>query len=368
MPISQWIQPNQNSFLDTIAAVEQAKSYRAQNALAEAEAAELPYERERLTKLNDARVGKAEAESGKLDYELAEKKLLFMTRFPKDRNAVLGLFAEQAQKHPHLAPIHERLTQIQDPEQFGQEVTSFAMDGLEKMNQAREDQKFTEQQKQSGIDNQFQQGALDVSRGNLAVSQANAADMRRHRGVMEQKPAAGFSMSYDAEGRPIVTYGTKSEETALGTARGQARAKAEESLPKIEDLSAATITQVDELVAHPGFESAVGATALPYASRVHGTAEADFVNRLDQLKGGAFLQAIEQLKGSGQITEVEGTKATQAVNRMSTATSEGEFRAAANNYKSVIQNSVARVRTMAAGRPALPAATAPAEIDFNSLP
>jgi len=206
--IAQSVPPNQNSLLDMYLTAEKLKNYRSTNALNEAKARELPYERERLTRLNDAKVSKTTAEAGKTDYELAEKKLLFMTRFPKDRNAVLGLFAEQAQTYPHLTPIYERLAQTQDPDGFAREVTSFAMDGLEKLQQARADEKFAWNREQDTIDNQFQQGNLNVAQGHLGVSRANAAETRRHHGVMENKPQSGFSMTTNPDGTMSLNYGT----------------------------------------------------------------------------------------------------------------------------------------------------------------
>lgn len=171
MPIQQLIAPQQNSLIDMFQQAEQIKAYRSQNALndykiqaAQREAAAADKLRTYLGsgadlstpdgqrgyfeaggdpgafyKMDKDRLAgeKSQADTDRIEQETAEKKLLFMTRFPNDRNAVLGLFAEQAQKYPHLAPIHERLTQIQDPQQFAGEVTNFAMNGLEKLKESR---------------------------------------------------------------------------------------------------------------------------------------------------------------------------------------------------------------------------------------
>ena len=72
-----------------------------------------------------------------------------------------------------------------------------------------------------------------------------------------------------------------------------------------------------------------------------------FINRLDQLKGGAFLEAFNTLKGGGQITEVEGKKATDAIARMDNATSESEFKAAVKDYQDVIRKGMNRARMKA---------------------
>jgi hypothetical protein len=70
---------------------------------------------------------------------------------------------------------------------------------------------------------------------------------------------------------------------------------------------------------------------------IPGTPQADFESRLGQIQGAAFLQAFESLKGGGAITEIEGQKATQAISRMNAATSEREFKAAANDFLAVVE-------------------------------
>jgi hypothetical protein len=109
-----------------------------------------------------------------------------------------------------------------------------------------------------------------------------------------------------------------------------------------------TIKQIDDLLAHPGFESSVGMTMMPGMRFIEGTKEADFMGRLDQLKGGAFLQAFETLKGGGQITEVEGKKATDAITRMNKSQSEREFKTAAKEFQDVIRAGVERAKIKAA--------------------
>jgi hypothetical protein len=135
------------------------------------------------------------------------------------------------------------------------------------------------------------------------------------------------------------------------------RQKSAQELPKIISQSENALRYVDELVGsedgktkpHPGFQTAVGATAFPGLKYVPGTDTRSFLSRLDQLKGGAFLEAFEALKGGGQITEVEGAKATSAITRMDTATSEKEFTAAARDYQNVIRGALKRAKDKAGG-------------------
>jgi|TARA_Y100000310_G_C20704273_1_gene833434 hypothetical protein len=101
---------------------------------------------------------------------------------------------------------------------------------------------------------------------------------------------------------------------------------------------------------HVGLRSMVGAknvwsgalpAMLPFREDAYpGSDAADFQTLMKQVKGKQFLQAFETLKGGGQITEVEGTKATEAMARMSTAQSEVEFRKGVLEFRDEVQKLV----------------------------
>jgi hypothetical protein len=178
---------------------------------------------------------------------------------------------------------------------------------------------------------------------------------------------------------------------AGGTEYGKAGAQANIALPGAIATGEEAIRKVDELVgALPvkdkegkvitpgtkpaaGFGQAVG-LGIPGLKYVPGTSAADFNARLNEIQGGAFLQAFNTLKGGGSITETEGTKATAAINRMSTAQSEKEFNIAAREYQDVLRTGIGRAKAKAAtasgsvpsGRGGVAPATG-GEIDFNSL-
>jgi hypothetical protein len=116
------------------------------------------------------------------------------------------------------------------------------------------------------------------------------------------------------------------------------------------------------VAAHPGFQTAVGATLTPGLRFVEGTHTADFMRRLDEIKGGAFLQAFESLKGGGQITEVEGRKATEAITRMDKSQSEAEFVRAARDFQDVIRKGVERAKQKATAPGADPKKLSDAEL------
>ncbi len=158
---------------------------------------------------------------------------------------------------------------------------------------------------------------------------------------------------------------------AAAKATGEAVAKgdvaAQQALPKILNRAEEGLRLIDEMIGkqevrdasgkviqaatkpHPGFQDAVGATWKPGARLVPGTNAADFQARFDQIKGASFLEAFESLKGGGAITEKEGAKATDAINRMALAQSEGEFISAARDLQEVVRKGVANAQRKAAG-------------------
>jgi hypothetical protein len=165
----------------------------------------------------------------------------------------------------------------------------------------------------------------------------------------------------------------------MGAARatGEAIAKGDvaavQALPKVIGRAEEGMRLIDELIGkrdsktgqllkgektHPGFQNAVGATWLPGARFIPGTDAAGFMSRFDQIKGASFLEAFESLKGGGAITEKEGQKATDAINRMSTASDEKEFIRAAMDLQDVMRTGVknAQSRASRAGGAGAPAA------------
>jgi hypothetical protein len=156
---------------------------------------------------------------------------------------------------------------------------------------------------------------------------------------------------------------TMAQSKALGQAMAKDKVLRETQLPKVLDTAKMTIDEIDALIGkrdakgnlvegaapHPGFSTTVGATLLPGARFVPGTAAADFQSRFDQVKGGAFLQAFETLKGGGSITNIEGEKGTAALNRMSLAQSEKEFVTAAREFQGIVRKGVERAKKLAGG-------------------
>ena len=106
------------------------------------------------------------------------------------------------------------------------------------------------------------------------------------------------------------------------------------ALPAIKSDATYLTGVVDQVLNHPAFSDVVGAPSLGKAMQfVSGTPEADFRALQKQVSGKTFMQAYKTLKGGGQITEIEGTKATEAIQRMTTASSEEAYIAAAADFK-----------------------------------
>jgi hypothetical protein len=160
---------------------------------------------------------------------------------------------------------------------------------------------------------------------------------------------------------------------ATGEAIAKGDVAAAQALPKVISRAEEGVRLIDELVGkrdsktgqllkgekpHPGFSTTVGATLLPGSRFVPGTDAASFMSRFDQIKGASFLEAFESLKGGGAITEKEGSKATEAINRMSIATDEKEFVRAAMDLQDVIRKGVQNAQSRASRAGSAPAAGA----------
>lgn len=197
----------------------------------------------------------------------------------------------------------------------------------------------------------------------IAAARKSGADpyfqaIQTPNGIMKFNARTGQMEPVMVNGAPVMKsaddptlQGNIAEAKAGGKERGEAQAQAQIGLPQVAAQAQETIGLVDDLLKHPGFESAVGTSSLNPLNKLPGTAGKDFNIRLDQLKGKQFLQAFESLKGGGQITEVEGKKATEAISRMNTAASEDEFKKAAEEFKQIISNGVRRAQQKAGNPP-----------------
>jgi len=161
----------------------------------------------------------------------------------------------------------------------------------------------------------------------------------------------------------------KAAATAGGKLEGKTQTEAAISQPKVVEEAEQVIGLVDQLLEHPGFSSSVGAKGPAQLfgalnEPIAGTDAAGWHALHKQMQGKQFLQAFESLKGAGQITEIEGQKAAAAMSAMQTASSEKDFIAAANEFKTQVRKGVELAAKKANGSPGL--STPPSSPDIPS--
>lgn len=168
---------------------------------------------------------------------------------------------------------------------------------------------------------------------------------------------SGFSaggVQYDAAGNQIIGTGKIAEDKqaielagAAGKELGKSTAEAQFDLPMVEFNANNMIRNIDELLNDPGFSGVIGLK--DPTGIIPGSPEQGALARLKQIQGATFLQAYQSLKGGGQITEIEGTKAENALARLSQAQSEESFRKAAEDFKREIKE-LAEIARKKAGK------------------
>lgn len=143
--------------------------------------------------------------------------------------------------------------------------------------------------------------------------------------------------------------------------QGEAQGKAVVALPTVINSTQQSIDLVDEMIKHPGRETATGLSGtLDPRNYIGGTAAKDFQVRAKQIEGRTFLSAFDQLRGAGAITEAEGAKATAAMARLDRAQSDEEYLRSLNELKGILNKGmeIARQRAGQGGQSAAPQANA----------
>jgi len=159
---------------------------------------------------------------------------------------------------------------------------------------------------------------------------------------------------YDKKSGNLIGYQPKNlKEAESQKALGKAQGGMQATLPSDIQNAETTVTQIDDLIKHPGLSSVVGPIDQFRPSWTMGAEGRDALARYNQLKGKAFLQAYTTLRGGGQITEVEGTKAENAMARMDRAQSEAEFTTALRDFRDAVKIGMQKLREKAGvGEPA----------------
>lgn len=127
----------------------------------------------------------------------------------------------------------------------------------------------------------------------------------------------------------------------LGAEQAKADVAAGPAAAKTNKVGNDIISFVDQVMAHPGMDSAMGIFQGRLPSIMANPMDAqnveDFRALKDQLTGAAFLQAFESLKGAGQITEVEGRKATDALLAMRDTQDPKQFRQLLKTFRDNVE-------------------------------
>lgn len=131
---------------------------------------------------------------------------------------------------------------------------------------------------------------------------------------------------------------------------GKAAGTAEVMLPVAITKAAQASKLIDDMIAHPGRETATGLSGFLHPSNyIPGTDAKNFQVRQKQLQGTVFLEAFQSLKGGGAITEVEGAKAEAAIARLDRSQSDDEYLAALKELKDIVRTGLINARKKAAG-------------------
>ena len=259
---------------------------------------------------------------------------------------VLGM-KDPARRQAAEAAMYKRYPQLQ-----GQDLEMV-------MAQARGYQDPTKLEHDRLVNQSLQQG-MSIEQQRLALDQQKAAGggAANEFGLLPVygKDANGNTviMQMGKNGKPnlvqlpngvMVDPGQIAQDKAAGRAMGDIQGKAAASISSVDSDVERMGKQIDDLLAAPGLNNAVG----PLQSRMPtfwgSTANAEA--RIEQIKGGAFLQAIPQMTGMGALSNVEGATATAAIARLNLAQDDEGFRLALGELKQVFDSARARVRAKA---------------------
>lgn len=149
--------------------------------------------------------------------------------------------------------------------------------------------------------------------------------------------------------QPVGRISKNIAEAAGQEVTGKAQAERASNLPNVEAQADLMLASVDSILNDPARERGTGLSS--FGNIIPGTSGYDFSKKVEQLQGQAFLQAFNSLKGGGAITEIEGKKAEAAIARLDTAQSEGAFKQALQELRSVIEIGKQRARKMAGVAP-----------------
>lgn len=152
-----------------------------------------------------------------------------------------------------------------------------------------------------------------------------------------------------SDGAQFISPYDNAYQKRLGTEEGKAVGEARGDLPGAIKQAEMTKMKIDNLVADPNLESAIGWTSyLPDAVVPNGVINVRA--RIDELMGSAFLEARQLLKGGGQITDFEGQRAEKAYTRMERAIRSSnvqDFKDALADFRQAVEDGVSKLQQTA---------------------
>lgn len=155
---------------------------------------------------------------------------------------------------------------------------------------------------------------------------------------------------------------------ASGSAAGKAFGEGSNDAPNQIAGAQQTVQQIDQLLADPNLDAAVGSIQGRIPLWMRGQGVNDVSARMDQLQGKAFLEAYQMLKGGGQITEIEGQKAEAAMARLKTTQSDEAYRQALQDFRDAVADGVRKLQARygVPEGPAAPGKTSPGLDDYKT--
>lgn len=206
--------------------------------------------------------------------------------------------------------------------------------------------KSTSQDEEFGTTPQYDADGKAYQLGNRGTKRPIEGNLRRQLKTYNTKTE---QIVYDPQTSEIVSRTPiENREAKRDTDLGEVDAAKIAAAPNTIDTAGTTLAEIDEVRNHPGRGIGTGFTSM--GNNIRGTPGYDFENRVKQLTSGAFLVAIQQMRGMGALSNAEGQTATAALTRMDTATSEGEFLDALDDYQKIVERGRDKAQTILDGQ------------------
>ena len=148
--------------------------------------------------------------------------------------------------------------------------------------------------------------------------------------------------------QPVGTIQKDLAGAAAQTQIGEAQGKSQAAAPADMQAAQNALGLIDSIRNDPNKAWGTGVSSM--LNSIPGSPGKDFQRKLDQAQAGAFMTGIQSMRGMGALSDAEGKKASDAVARMDTSTSEQAFDAALNDYEAIVKQGMARAQNRASGQ------------------